>query len=172
MLVIAAMFSSCGGGEKDAAKIPEKTMKKESIEKDHTQTKDDEMEAMPMAVSLEVKAIGETMTDMAYEPKRLEVPAGSEVTVKLVNTAKAEAMIHNFVVIKFGAQQEVAEQGLAAGPDKEYIPKNENIIAATGLANPGETIEVKFKAPLEPGNYQFICTYPGHTAMKGILVVK
>ena len=35
----------------------------------------------------------------------------------------------------------------------------------------GET--VRFMAPKTPGNYPYICTFPGHyTIMKGVMVVK
>lgn len=168
MLAVALVFSSCGGGDSEEA--PAKKMEDKAVETE--KPADKKPDEKPMAVTLEVKAVGETMTDMAYEPKRLEVAPGAMVTIKLVNTAAAEAMIHNFVVINFGKQDEVSQAGLAAGPDKDYIPENDNIIAHTPLAHPGETVEVQFKAPMETGTYQFICTYPGHTTMKGVLLVK
>ena len=60
--------------------------------------------------------------------------------------------------------------------DKEYIPDNgaKWILAHTSLAGGGETVEVTFTAPKEPGEYMYICTFPGHYAagMKGTLIVK
>ena len=36
----------------------------------------------------------------------------------------------------------------------------------------GETQALRFQAPTEPGDYPYLCTFPGHwTIMKGILVV-
>lgn len=172
MLAITAFMASCGGGESDANKTMEKSSdeKEMKMEENQAPAKTETMEAKE--VSIEVHAVGELMTDMAFEPKRLEVPAGAKVTVTLINKATSEAMIHNFVVINAGTQEEVATQGLEAGPDKSYIPENDNVLAATSLAHPGESAAVTFTAPAEPGTYQFICTYPGHTAMKGILLVK
>lgn len=173
MLAITVFMASCGGGEADANKATEKSAEEKEMNMDEKAPADSENVEMEVKeISLEVKTTGELMTDMAFEPKRLEVPAGASVTLKLVNTAKSEAMIHNFVLINAGTQEEVATQGLAAGPDKSYIPENANVLAATSMAKPGETVEVVFTAPSKPGTYQYICTYPGHTAMKGIFLVK
>jgi azurin len=47
------------------------------------------------------------------------------------------------------------------------------IIAQTKLLGPGESDSIDFKAPSAPGEYPFLCTFPGHFAlMKGKLVVK
>ena len=48
------------------------------------------------------------------------------------------------------------------------------VVAATALAGPGETVDVTFKVPAAAGSYPFICSFPGHftAGMKGTLVVK
>jgi azurin len=48
------------------------------------------------------------------------------------------------------------------------------VLASTKMAGGGETVEVTFTAPKEPGEYLYICTFPGHylAGMKGVLVVK
>lgn len=172
MLVITAFMASCGGGEGDANKTMEKSGEEKEMNMDEKTTPTETGDVAAKEVSLEVKTTGEMMTDMAFEPKRLEVPAGAKVKLTLINTATSAAMIHNFVLVNAGTQEEVSTQALEAGPDKEYIPENANVLAATGMANPGETVEVEFTAPTKPGTYQYICTYPGHTAMKGVFLVK
>ena len=49
-----------------------------------------------------------------------------------------------------------------------------SVLAMTGLAGPGETVQVTFKAPAKPGKYPFVCSFPGHylSGMKGELTVK
>jgi len=43
----------------------------------------------------------------------------------------------------------------------------------TEVAKPGETVEVTFTAPEEPGAYTYLCTYPGHWAtMQGTMRVE
>lgn len=133
----------------------------------------EEVEVEEKMVSLEVKTTGETMTTMAYKPNRLTVPAGAEVKLTLTNSASAEAMIHNIVFIERGKQDQVSQAGLAAGKENGFLPEDSQyIVAASDLAYPGETVDLTFTAPESPGTYQFICTYPGHTAMKGVLIVK
>jgi azurin len=166
MAIAAGLLWGCGGNE-TPSDSKDKTNSPAKEEKPMTQ---EEMKVEE--VSIEIATVGETMTEMAYSPKQISVPAGAEVTLTLNNQATAEAMIHNVVVIKAGQQTAVSEAALAAGKDANYLPDPSMYIAATSLANPGETVEVKFKAPSKKGTYQYICTYPGHTAMKGLLVVK
>ena len=57
-----------------------------------------------------------------------------------------------------------------------YIPAKmkDKVVAAIGILGPKESGEVTFKAPTAPGDYPFLCSFPGHTmaGMKGVLVVK
>ncbi len=46
------------------------------------------------------------------------------------------------------------------------------ILAHTPMSTPGETVQVTFTAPSEPGTYRYICTYPGHyVMMQGTMTV-
>lgn len=131
-----------------------------------------ETNAAPGEVTLTIKVIGNSMADMAYEPMSAAVKAGDKVTLNLVNENSAEGMLHNWVLVKLGSGQEVATAGIAAGADKLYVPENDNVIAASGLANPNETISLEFVAPAA-GSYNYICTYPGHfPKMIGKLIVE
>ncbi len=127
---------------------------------------------MAKEVKITVKTPGESMQEMRYEPKQLEVAAGAKVTLTLENVADSEGMIHNWVLIKLGNQDKVLKMALKVTPDENYLPETPLILAATGLAQPGETQTVTFTAPEKPGSYQFICTYPGHKDMKGLMIVK
>ena len=119
-----------------------------------------------------IKAVGNTMQEMAYDTKVLEVKAGSTVKITLVNEGIDASMIHNIVFVKKGTTKEVAMACVAAGPDKKFVAENPNIIAASALANPEQTIVLEFIAPPK-GDYEFLCTYPGHSdMMKGWLYVE
>jgi azurin len=53
-----------------------------------------------------------------------------------------------------------------------YVPEDDAVLAATDLAKPGETVTLTFTAPNEPGEYAYICTFPGHYAMmQGVMRV-
>ena len=119
-----------------------------------------------------VGAVGNTMSDMKFDVKNITVKEGSWVRIKLVNEGIDPAMLHNIVFINYGTRKEVAMQSIDAGPDRKYVPDNSNVIAFSDLANPGETIILEFKAP-DRGNYEFLCTYPGHSEiMRGYFFVK
>mgnify|MGYP001319078477 CR=1 FL=1 len=43
----------------------------------------------------------------------------------------------------------------------------------TDMVQPGGSFTIHFDAPASPGDYPYICTFPGHwMLMKGILTVK
>ncbi|MBC7691767.1 MAG: hypothetical protein H7222_08350 [Methylotenera sp.] len=111
---------------------------------------------------------------LAFDQVKLTAKPKQKVKVTFKNNAgKSSGMQHNFVLVKPGTDAEVANAGIAAGAEKNWTPASPNIIAATKLANPGESQTVEFTAPEQPGDYPFICTFPGHAAlMKGVLTVK
>jgi plastocyanin len=101
-------------------------------------------------------SITTTMTDFHFEPTTWTVPAGKEITLKLVNNGSVE---HDWVLL----QKPVT-------PPAEQNSSNELFSAQ---ANAGETKTVTFTAPSAPGEYKVICTIPGHleAGMSGKLVV-
>ena len=110
---------------------------------------------------------------LAFKTTEFSVRAGEEVTLVFQNTAKSAAMSHNVLVLKTtDAVNRVGQASMAAGPARDYIPDDDAIIAATPLAAPGETVQVTFTAPAEPGDYPYICTFAGHyMAMRGTMKV-
>lgn len=115
---------------------------------------------------------------MQYDVKLIEAKPGEQLKVQLSvtsNMPKAE-MSHNFVVLAKGTNPDNFVMMAAMARDTNYIPKGQekSILAQTALAGGGETVEVTFTAPKEPGEYQYLCTFPGHyiAGMKGKLVVK
>jgi azurin len=109
-----------------------------------------------------VRAIGNTMAEIDFEPKEFSVPANARVRVLLVNESQGEGMSHNIVFVTMGAGEQVAQQALQAGPDKNYLPNSPDIMAASEVIAPGESTEFEFTAPSSAGSYHYICTYPGH----------
>jgi len=108
-----------------------------------------------------------------YDVKAFEVKAGKKVKVIFVNP---DFMPHNFVITKPGKADLVAAAAIALGAEgfkKQFIPATSDILHATKLLEKGETEELEFTAPSEPGVYNFICTFPGHaTLMRGTITVK
>ena len=98
------------------------------------------------------------------------VKAGESIRLVMDNTATIEAK-HNIVVLNDASK--ITEVGTQALTEADYIPDNPAIIAATPMADAGAQSEVTFTAPSTPGEYVFICTYPGHyMMMKGKMIVQ
>ena len=134
--------------------------------------------AKPAASGSKARTIELTGTEkMKFDKEEIDAKPGETIRIvlKAVGTMPKTIMAHNFVLLKPGA--DAAEFNKAAFNAREtgFLPpdKKDEIIAATALAGAGETVEVTFKAPAKPGNYNFICSFPGHFAMgmRGKLVV-
>ncbi|HET6242943.1 MAG: hypothetical protein H0V01_14755 [Bacteroidetes bacterium] len=150
VLSTSLLLTSCEEGKVP----PEKTF-------NMPQPLDSQNNGQLQTVSLTIKAIGNNMTAIAFEPKEIEVHVNSIIEITLINESTVEGMNHNIVFVELGSGAEVSAEGLAIGPEKEYIPNNPKVIAGSKVALPGETIQMHFSAP-KAGSYHFICTYPGH----------
>lgn len=163
ILVVAFAFAACGGSEQ----APESEMEMDAMEVEAEGT-----DLSDAAVSITIQPAGD---EMRYAVDTVTVAAGTEVTLIMDNTATAPAMIHNIVVLTTNSDDEATRVGMAAiaAMETDYVPEDEAILAYTPMANPGETVEVTFTAPSEPGSHRFICTYPGHFGtMQGVLIVQ
>ncbi len=112
---------------------------------------------------------------MLYDVKRFEVKPGQPVKLVFSNP---DAMQHNLVIVKPGALEEVGMAGneMAKDPDgikRDFVPKSDKVLHATKLVDSlGSTI-LRFKAPLIPGSYPYVCTFPGHwPIMNGVMEVR
>ena len=115
---------------------------------------------------------------MQFDKREFTVKSGEKVELEFKNIGKLPkiAMGHNLVILKKGISslkfgQKVMSLGASA---TNALPEGsmEDVIAATKLLGPGENETLTFTAP-EPGDYQFVCSFPGHFAMmRGIMVVK
>src|SRR5690606_9801590 len=103
---------------------------------------------------------------LKFQPAALTAKPGE--TIRVVLTVKSmmpkAAMAHNFVLLQPKVDVASFAQAAARARATDYIPaaRKGDIIASTSLAGGGETVEVTFTAPKEPGTYTFICTFPAH----------
>ncbi|MDP9151175.1 MAG: plastocyanin/azurin family copper-binding protein [Myxococcota bacterium] len=121
-------------------------------------------------VELEIGTVANTMT---FDKTKLSVPAGAEVHLVIKNNATVATLPHNWVLVKPGTEASVAAAGLKLGDPAGYFDvRDKDALAHTPMAKPGESSELTFTAPVEPGDYPYICTVPGHyMMMKGVLTV-
>jgi len=81
------------------------------------------------------------------------------------------------VVVAPGAVEEIGEaaEKMPPNPDKDgrcYVPESAKVLHGTRLVEPGQQARLSFMAPETPGDYSFVCTFPGHwRRMVGTLAV-
>ncbi|MGY8641942.1 MAG: plastocyanin/azurin family copper-binding protein [Verrucomicrobiales bacterium] len=112
----------------------------------------------------------------AYDKKEFTVKAGAKVKLTLHNPTGA-IQPHNIIIVKPGKKDAVgmiANQSMA-DPNflKNPVPKSEDVLFSSKLAQPGTKEVIEFTAPSEPGEYPYLCTFPGHwIIMNGIMKVE
>ncbi len=121
--------------------------------------------------------IGLTGNDlMQYDKSEIKVKAGQEVTLTLRHIGKMDIKImgHNFVLLKPGVSiTDFSIKAAEVGEASDWIPEDgKDVIAHTKMIGGGQSVSVTFTAP-EAGTYDFICSFPGHSAlMKGKFIVE
>ncbi len=127
-----------------------------------------------VAVKLTIKAVGNPPGTMKFENADLSVKAGSKVILRFENP---DVLQHNLVLAKIGKKEAVGAlaDAMLTDPEalkKHYVPESDDVIASTKLVNPAQFEVIEFTVPEEPGDYPYICTFPGHwRLMNGILKV-
>jgi azurin len=113
----------------------------------------------------------------AVEPLRFSVPeltvkAGARVRVLFNNEGE---MLHNFVVVQPGRADAVATAAAAlglSGQAQNYVPDTGDVLYHTALLEPNRSETIFFRAPTTPGDYTYLCSFPGHGfVMRGTLHV-
>src|SRR5262249_6774483 len=115
--------------------------------------------------------------NMRYTPSAIDAEPGQRLRVILKAEGKIPALAHNFVLLKRGTNpKRFVDKATAAAGETGDIPSAmaDQVIVAAPLVKSSATGEVTFEAPKEPGEYTFLCTFPGHfnLGMRGRLIVK
>lgn len=108
----------------------------------------------------------------------IEAEPGEEIRIRLttVSNLPASAMSHNLAIVDLGTDLEDFARQSVTARDNEYIAPayEDQVIAATAMLGDGETDTITFTVPDEPGEYDYVCTFPGHFqgGMVGKLIVQ
>jgi putative heme-binding domain-containing protein len=114
-------------------------------------------------------------TGLRFNIKKFNVKAGERISLTLENP---DAMPHNIAITKPGKLAAVGtgSNAMANHPDggvKQYIPPGGDVLVYTDVIEPGKNFTIHFNAPKEPGEYPYLCTFPGHwQIMNGVMVVE
>jgi len=126
------------------------------------------------AANITVLALRPVPHKMLFDRTEFTVAAGRPVEIFFENS---DIMPHNVVLTAPGRMEAVgrAADAMQTDPDAQargYVPLRDDVLFATDLLNPGDSARLAFIAPSTPGDYPFVCTYPGHwITMNGVLRV-
>ena len=111
---------------------------------------------------------------MDYDLKEFTVEAGKPVRLVFTNP---DDKPHNLVIGEPGSLKAIGRKATLLGTttkakSRHYVPKMREVLHWIPVVDPHSSAELVFTAPEEPGEYVYVCTYPGHwTTMNGIMKV-
>lgn len=111
---------------------------------------------------------------LKFDKDEFTVKAGTIVEIHFENI---DFMPHNLLIIKPGSLERVGEaaDAMMSDPDafeKNYVPELSDVLFHTPVLEIEETFTLRFTVPDEPGDYPYVCTFPGHwRVMNGIMRV-
>ena len=115
---------------------------------------------------------------MTFSLPTFVVKPGESVRVVLlaVGSQPADRMSHNFILLKPTADIPTFIMMASLAREEGYLPSTlkKDVIAATSLVAAGESASVTFTAPGRPGEYPYVCSFPGHynAGMRGTMIVR
>lgn len=118
----------------------------------------------------------EATPNFKFAPEEFTVKAGSAVQLVFRNP---DNQYHNLVIVKPDAADTVGTKAdmMAGQPDgleKHYVPDDPGVLHWTPQLTLGvaRSHTLRFFAPEEPGEYPYLCTFPGHwRVMRGVMKV-
>jgi uncharacterized protein len=111
---------------------------------------------------------------MKFDKILVTAKAGTTIQIVLENP---DFMQHNLVLAKPKTLEKVgaAADKMVSDPNGaklNYVPKIPEVLSATPLINPGGKYTLTINIPNVPGDYPYVCTFPGHwRIMNGVLRV-
>lgn len=114
-----------------------------------------------------------TNPGLKYDQEVITVQAGSRIALTFAND---DDMAHNVVITEPDSADMVGQAAMKLGLDAdalEYVPRIPEVLYHTSMLRPGLQETIYLEIPDTPGDYQYVCTFPGHyISMRGILRVE
>jgi len=165
-----------GNTKLDVNSLMRKFNSKDEIREPAPTTKDLAFDKQPSLKTVNISCLHERML---FSLSQFVVQPGQPVKLIFTNS---DATDHNLVFVKPNSLAEVGMAGneMAKDPrnaNSDFIPpqKKHLILHASPMIGPTRESRIhvfRFNAPMEPGIYPYVCTFPGHwIIMKGDMVV-
>lgn len=117
----------------------------------------------------------EAALGLQFVQKELRAKAGERISLTFKNP---DLVPHNWMLGKPDQLKKLGElcNQMIAAPDglaRHYVPDSSDVLVWTDMVNPKQEFTIHFDAPKEPGDYPYLCTFPGHwMVMNGMLHVE
>jgi azurin len=183
LLALAIGLVACGGEQESSS---EETMESESSGEEAMAADDgvrtinligtDDMKFVVEEEAEGIVTAGPSGQNLLLES--IEAAPGEEIRVTLttVSNLPPTAMSHNFALLEMGSDADAFARASITARDNDYISPDfaDQVIIHTAMLGADETDSITFTVPEEPGEYTFLCTFPGHYAggMVGTLIVQ
>ena len=181
IFLVALAFTACGGGgQSETAEETQSAEGQEQMVDDGVRTIEifgtDDLR-FKVREAAEGLQTGEGSGE--YIPlEAIEASPGEEIRIVFTTVSQlpAAAMSHNFTVVDMGTDVDTFARESLGARDNDYISPNfeDQVIVNTSMLGGGETETITFTVPEETGEYDYLCTFPGHYAggMVGKLIVQ
>ncbi|MDH5379394.1 MAG: plastocyanin/azurin family copper-binding protein [Cyclobacteriaceae bacterium] len=159
-----------GGTQKVAEPVKKKEVEKPGSKKavlaKRTTTKPKEWAKVDKVVRISTKP------GLKYDIELITAKAGERIQIIFNNP---DDMPHNILFVNPGKGNEIGVAAIKLGVNglgMDYVPESDDVLFHTKLLQPGSSDTIYIQAPDTPGDYAYVCTYPGHyISMKGVLRV-
>jgi azurin len=102
---------------------------------------------------------------LKFSATHFDVRAGARVRLDFAN---ASDMLHNIVIVRPGTASRVGDASLNLGLDGtrlDYVPQVSDVLFHTAIVAPQHSETIYFEAPTTPGDYPYLCSFPGHALL-------
>ena len=102
---------------------------------------------------------------LKFNVTRFDVKVGAHVRLDFSNVSD---MLHNLVIVRPGSAARVGDASLKLGLDGtrlDFVPQTSDVLYHTAIVAPQQAETIFFEAPATPGEYTYLCSFPGHAIL-------
>jgi len=106
------------------------------------------------------------MDNMKFDVTLIEAEPGETINIvfETVSDMPPQAMAHNIAILDLGTETDAFAEASMSARDNDFIAPDyeDQVLFNTPMLGGGESVEMEFTVPETKGDYDFICTFPGH----------